>query len=75
MFAGLYAVGEPETTAEDRPVAIRGGIDPAGSVDHYSTEQLDLLAAYEGRLYIEWGGGSSGILARLPESHPRSQTG
>lgn len=60
VFVGLYAVGAPETVTEDIPIPIRGGIDPAGTVDRFPTRHVDVLSRYEGRLYIDWGGGSSG---------------
>lgn len=59
-FAGLYGVGTPELVEEELIVPISGMIDPSGTVDRYPTERLDLLEQYEGKLYIEWGGGSSG---------------
>ena len=60
VFAGLYAVGSPNTLMSDTPAPISGVIEPAGTIDRYPTEHLDLLAAYEGKLYIDWGGGASG---------------
>lgn len=41
-------------------VPISGTFDEGGTVDRYPTRHLGVLAPYEGRLYIDWGGGSSG---------------
>lgn len=60
VFGGIYEVGAPQGIAEDVQVPLTGKIDLAGTVDRYFTRLTDLLAEYSGRLYIEWGGGSSG---------------
>ena len=60
VFVGLYAVGAPEPLIEDVVVPITGSTDAAGLVDRYPTRHLGHLGHYEGRLYIDWGGGSSG---------------
>ena len=60
LFAGIYEVGEPQTLEEAVEVPLAGTIDPAGTVDRYPTSLTPHLAAYSERLYIDWGGGSSG---------------
>jgi len=60
LFGGIYEVGAPQGVTEDVQVPLTGEIDLAGTVDRYSTRLTDLLAEYSGRLYIDWGGGSSG---------------
>jgi hypothetical protein len=60
LFGGIYEVGAPTLVEEDVDVPLTGVIDPAGTVDFYETRMTDLLAEYSGRLYVDWGGGSSG---------------
>jgi len=60
MFAGIYEVGAPEVLAEAVEVPLAGTIEPAGTVDRYPTRLTSHLADHSERLYIEWGGGSSG---------------
>lgn len=60
VFAGLYQVGNPEPLTAPVLVPISGGTDEPSVVERYPTHRLQSLEAYEGRLYIEWGGGSSG---------------
>ena len=60
MFSGLYAVGSPEASAEPVADAITGELEAAGILDLYPATHLSVLTTYEGRLYIDWGGGSSG---------------
>lgn len=60
MFGSLYKASEPVLIEEALEVPLTGTIDPAGTVDRYSTRVTELLAEYSGRLYVDWGGGSSG---------------
>ena len=60
LFGGIYEAGAPLGLAEAVAVPLTGVIDPAGTVDRYTTRLTDLLSDYSGRLYIDWGGGSSG---------------
>jgi hypothetical protein len=60
LFGGMYEVGAPTTVENDVEVPLTGVIDRAGTVDRYETRVTDLLKEYSGKLYIEWGGGSSG---------------
>ena len=60
LFGGIYAVAGPQDVAGALEVPLTGGVVPDGALDRYDTRQTDLLAEYLGRLYIDWGGGSSG---------------
>lgn len=60
LFGGLYEVGEPSPVTHDGELPIFGGTMPGGTYDFYPTTLSPLLEAYHGRLYIDWGGGSSG---------------
>lgn len=60
MFVGLYSVGNPEPLMEAVESPISGSLEAPEQTERYPTSRLDLLAQYEGRLYIDWGGGSSG---------------
>lgn len=60
VFAGIYEVVAPRLVEEDIEVPLTSVIDPAGTVDRYETHMTDLLAQYSGKLYIDWGGGTSG---------------
>ena len=60
VFGGIYEVGTPETIAEDVQMPFTGTTERAGTVDRYPTLLTELLGEYSGRLFIDWGGGSSG---------------
>ena len=60
LFGGIYAVAGRQDVAGALEVPLTGVVEPDGSLDRYDTRQTDLLAEYSGRLYIDWGGGSSG---------------
>ena len=60
LFGGIYEAGAPLALTEAVEVSLTGTIDPAGTVDRYPTRLTDLLSDYSGRLYIDWGGGTSG---------------
>lgn len=60
MFVGLYEAGPPLCIEENRLLPGTDHMMPAGSHDLYPLTRSDRLAPYIGRLYIEWGGGSSG---------------
>jgi hypothetical protein len=60
IFAGIYAVGEPQTLPDAVEVPISGGVEAAGTVDRYACELTDKLRGYSERLFIDWGGGASG---------------
>jgi hypothetical protein len=60
LFGGIYRVGQPDALAEAVEVLLTGTVDPPNTVDRYPTELSEQLAEYSERLYVEWGGGSSG---------------
>ncbi len=60
LFGGIYEAGTPRGLPEAVEVPLTGTIEPPGTVDRYTTRLIDLLSDYSGRLYIDWGGGSSG---------------
>jgi hypothetical protein len=60
LFGGLYAASAPVTIDKPVVVPLTGTVAPAGSVDRFTTQLTGDLADYAGRLYIDWGGGSSG---------------
>lgn len=60
LFGGIYEAGTPRGLAEAVEVPLTGAIDLPGTVDRYTTRLTELLGDYSGRLYIDWGGGSSG---------------
>ena len=60
LFAGLYAASAPVLVEEPMEVPLTGTIALEGTLDRFATTLTDCLADYAGRLYIEWGGGSSG---------------
>jgi len=60
LLGGIYEVGVPVSLTEAVEVSLTGTIDPPGTVDRYPTRLTDLLSDYSSRLYIDWGGGSSG---------------
>ena len=60
LFAGLYAASEPVLVDQPIGVPLTGIIASPGTVDRFTTTLTDRLADYVGRLYIDWGGGSSG---------------
>jgi len=60
MFAGLYAAASPVPVEQDFLFLTTGEQCSAGSHDRYTLTLLPTLEPYTGRLYIDWGGGTSG---------------
>ena len=60
LFGGIYAAGEPVQVAEDVEIPLVGGTAAGGTLDRYETHLTDFLVDYSGRLFVDWGGGSSG---------------
>jgi len=60
LFAGVYQAGEPKPVLKAVEVLLTGVTEPANSVDRYPTKLTAHLMEYSERLYIDWGGGSSG---------------
>jgi hypothetical protein len=63
VFLGLYEIGAPAMIADDVVLPGTGQVMTAVTYDRYPVAPSDLLADYVGRLYIDWGGGSSGSRA------------
>ncbi len=60
LFVGLVQVGEPTLVTDDAasfPSWLR--VTP-GRDDHYPLHRADALSEYVGRLFVDWGGGTSG---------------
>lgn len=60
LFGGLYAASDPARVEEPLEVPLTGGVAAAGTLDRFTAILSNYLADYIGRLYIDWGGGSSG---------------
>jgi hypothetical protein len=60
VFVGLYDVLERSEVAEPFIDPMSRQAHEPGTVDRYNTQLSPLLDAYKGRLFIDWGGGSSG---------------
>lgn len=60
MFLGVYEVGEPTLVEQAFVFETTGEELKAGTTDHYPLTMSDHLRQYAGRLYVDWGGGSSG---------------
>lgn len=73
MFAGLYEVGAPALIEADEVSAISGTVDPAGTCDRYPLSASRLLQRYEGRLYVDWGGGASGKRAWVQKAEAQDK--
>jgi hypothetical protein len=73
LFSGLYRVGEPQPVLAPITVPLSGAVEPPGTLDHYPTDRLDLLQPYEGKLYVDWGGGSSGKRAWIQRAEARDK--
>ena len=73
MFAGLYEVGTPTLIEADEVSEIGGNLDPAGTCDRYPLSASPLLQRYEGRLYIDWGGGPSGKRAWVQKAEAQDK--
>ncbi len=74
MFAGLYEVGEPTCIEDQSVMPISGMVEEPGTVDRYPTRHSDLLAGFEGRLFVEWGGGPSGKRAWVQKAEAQDKT-
>lgn len=57
LFVGLYAAECLGPMPHDRPHAMTGVMEKAGSYNLYRLEPLSALASYGGRLWIDWGAG------------------
>jgi hypothetical protein len=73
LFSGLYSVGVPEAVTEPVVVPITGALEEPGVSERYPTARLEALKAYEGRLYIDWGGGSSGKRAWVQRAEAQNK--
>jgi hypothetical protein len=60
VFVGLYDNLARNEAGEPGVTPISNDDFEAGAVDHYTTQLSSSLDTYRGRLFIEWGGGSSG---------------
>ena len=60
LFAGLYGASAPVLVDEPIEVPLAETIAAPGTVDRFTTTLTGALGDYVGRLYVEWGGGSSG---------------
>jgi hypothetical protein len=60
LFAGLYAASGPTLVEGAIEVPLTRTMALAGTLDRFATTLTEYLADYAGRLYIDWGGGSSG---------------
>ena len=60
LYAGVYAASSPVIVAELSTMPLLETLAFPGTLDRFQTSLTDHLAAYSGRLYIEWSGGSSG---------------
>ena len=60
VFGGIYEAGHPMPLDKEVLDPVSRKNLTAGSVDRYPIHLTDHLADYSGRLFIEWGGGSSG---------------
>lgn len=73
VFAGLYSVGAFTPLTESWTDPISGILQSQGSLDRYTTTRIDVLDEYEGRLYIDWGGGSSGKRAWVQRAEAQNK--
>jgi len=60
LFIGLYRVGTPETLLEPVRVPLSGELSAAGEYDRYETTLVGGFERFEGKLYVDWGGGRWG---------------
>lgn len=60
LFAGIYEVATPILIDDAVEVPLVGTVEPPATVDRYPAVLTDILGDYSERLYIDWGGGSSG---------------
>lgn len=60
LFAGVYTASSPVVVEERSIMPLAETLAPPGTLDRFQTSLTDHLAAYSGRLYIDWGGGNSG---------------
>jgi hypothetical protein len=73
VFVGLYEIGEPTAICESVIAPISGGLEEANIFDRYPTIRSSSLNAYEGRLYIDWGGGSAGKRAWVQRAETQNK--
>lgn len=73
VFAGIYRVGGSNPLTEPWTDPVSGVLQTPGLLDHYSVTHSDMLEAYEGRLYIDWGGGSSGKRAWVQRAEAQNK--
>ncbi len=60
VFIGLYEVTAREEVAGGTIEPLTGEVHLAGTRDRYTTALLPALHDVRGRLFVDWGGGSSG---------------
>lgn len=70
LFAALYRVTYQGVLEDDRPRVFAEGIEEAGSCDRYHLAPDPRLAAYEGRLVVDWGPGTRSWIQRA-ERQPK----
>ena len=73
VFTGIYGIGAPTLMSEDIVSPISNNLEAAGTVHRYPCERLDCLAAYEGKLYVDWGGGASGKRAWIQRANTQNK--
>jgi hypothetical protein len=64
MFVGMYAAKYKGLLAKDTPQPHRDKIDLAGSCDAYNLQVDERLADLEGKVFIDWGGGTRAWVQR-----------
>lgn len=60
VFAGLWEVDGLDPVDDDIIVPLAGSMTSAGTVDRYRIQRMTSFDPFAGRLFIDWGGGSSG---------------
>jgi hypothetical protein len=60
VFVGLYDVAGHQEVPEEGTDPVSGRVYEPGTTDRYAVQLSPALDAYRGRLFIDWGGGSSG---------------
>lgn len=73
VFIGLYSVGAPAALTEPVTLALSGNVNAPGEHDRYPTTRIESFERYEGRVYIDWGGGSSGKKAWVQRAYAQNK--
>jgi len=73
VFAGLYSINGCEPLQEPWVDPVSGILQSPGLLDRYTITRTEVLDAYEGRLYIDWGGGSSGKRAWVQRAEAQNK--